>query len=947
MLLSFIFFTGCQSSTDGGNLISVSGSTPLLLDYIHGDSINQRMLAYRPGTKKRVDDVLYYTESEVFYISNLKIRESISEGELEGAYRSFDQWAVNDLTPGERAFLHQTKGEYFLKKANLDSCLKHLNKAYKLEVVNLPKGHFRTYQTIKTIGESYMRLSNRLDSAQYYLNLATELAREYGELKAFTFESFYSMAELSMINRDYLNVHENINRAKAAYDKSEVKRESFLIKCLLLEGKSYRKNSLKAMALNSYKSAVALLEAVPRSDKMWPETYEELATASTVWNDSITFFDHIKVLSSLEKDWGHDVRTNQLSGYYFYKRGDFEKSVMYYEKALETYSHKQNPDLTLVSQAFYSIIVGYQKLGFYERAIEHAFKNISFSTHLRNRELSFDDLRQPELLNQSNGFITYHRLAKLYLDKFRSQRDTIELRRAFEILEIIDDQIIEVLRFPDNDQVLRFLEQSHEIFHTALQVAYYSFQETGEIKYLEAANRYAQGAKGILFSRDLMMNSSELFPQVPESFIDEGRSIQRQLAMLKRYQSERGDVLNKEQQGELDKLTLLQNEHFQRLKTHYPLVFKALKEQVPLSILEIQSALVESEARIQYHLGDEDIIAWYTDEEHVKLFRIPWNQPLQEALTSYIKVLKSPDAATSSEEFEYFVTIGNELYKRLIGPFSEYLDEKQELTIIPDKTLSNLPFGALISKCRNNLRLRDFRDIDFLVKDLSISYSYQSVKQQGSEGIRGDEEISILVYAYGLMKGTSPKGIPDLPSSIEEAKMLSNAFANARPVIKENREATKDNFLEDIGSGATIWHLATHAASSTVNRLDNKIYFRGSGIGKIDSLYAYELAGLKTPPKLVVLTACESGNGYEAEGEGTYSLTRALLQSGVLSVISSHWKQPDKSVPPLMESFYTSYIQTGNPASALRKAKLEFLENCTKNQSHPAFWAGFVSFDSG
>jgi len=92
---------------------------------------------------------------------------------------------------------------------------------------------------------------------------------------------------------------------------------------------------------------------------------------------------------------------------------------------------------------------------------------------------------------------------------------------------------------------------------------------------------------------------------------------------------------------------------------------------------------------------------------------------------------------------------------------------------------------------------------------------------------------------------------------------------------------------------------------------------------------------------LVVLSACNTGVGKLAAGEGFLSLSRALTYSGVRSSVYSLWEVPDEETSEIMVSFYRYLNKGKNKANALAKAKQDFIKN-NPLKSHPYYWAGFV-----
>lgn len=89
-------------------------------------------------------------------------------------------------------------------------------------------------------------------------------------------------------------------------------------------------------------------------------------------------------------------------------------------------------------------------------------------------------------------------------------------------------------------------------------------------------------------------------------------------------------------------------------------------------------------------------------------------------------------------------------------------------------------------------------------------------------------------------------------------------------------------------------------------------------------LTAEIISGMHCPRlELVVLSACESGLGDVAGGEGVYGLQRAFHTAGARNVVASLWKVDDAATLALMRLFYRQLWQRElPPLEALRQAQL-------------------------
>jgi len=131
--------------------------------------------------------------------------------------------------------------------------------------------------------------------------------------------------------------------------------------------------------------------------------------------------------------------------------------------------------------------------------------------------------------------------------------------------------------------------------------------------------------------------------------------------------------------------------------------------------------------------------------------------------------------------------------------------------------------------------------------------------------------------------------------------------------------------------------------------------------GKDDGiLTALEVAALDLSRcELAVLSACETGLGAVAGGEGLLGLQRAFQVAGTKSVVATLWNVGDEPTRALMSRFYENLWRHGQPAhGALREAQLYMLREGLRrgvggirrdendasksDRTPPFYWAAFV-----
>lgn len=111
-------------------------------------------------------------------------------------------------------------------------------------------------------------------------------------------------------------------------------------------------------------------------------------------------------------------------------------------------------------------------------------------------------------------------------------------------------------------------------------------------------------------------------------------------------------------------------------------------------------------------------------------------------------------------------------------------------------------------------------------------------------------------------------------------------------------------------------------------------------------LTAEEIASLDlSRVREVVLSACDSGVGDIAEGEGVLGLQRAFRLAGARALVMSLWPVDDRATREWMAAYYDARLSRGDGVAAAvraaQRARLAALR-AAHRPAPPAAWAGFV-----
>ena len=285
----------------------------------------------------------------------------------------------------------------------------------------------------------------------------------------------------------------------------------------------------------------------------------------------------------------------------------------------------------------------------------------------------------------------------------------------------------------------------------------------------------------------------------------------------------------------------------------------------------------------------------------------------------------------------------SELFQRLLSPAWQELSDKTTLLIVPDGSLWEVPFQALLE---NGNR--------YLIEDHTVAYapslSVLREMERLHTRIRPRQAVTgaqtLLVFADPeLGKTIQPSSPVPLPEARREAEAL-HALYGAAASIHVGADARESTFKSEAGQ-FRILHLATHGLLDDANPMYSNLLLTPEADGKEDGLLeAHEIMQMDLRADLAVLSACETGRGHISAGEGVIGLAWAFFVAGTPSTVVSLWNVESINTADLMLEFHRrlhaatlSGQDTLHTAASLRQAQLQLLHS--SHTAHPFYWAGF------
>jgi CHAT domain-containing protein len=338
-------------------------------------------------------------------------------------------------------------------------------------------------------------------------------------------------------------------------------------------------------------------------------------------------------------------------------------------------------------------------------------------------------------------------------------------------------------------------------------------------------------------------------------------------------------------------------------------------------------------------------------------------------------------------------------------PLVPYLDGVHTVVMAPDADLCFVPWGALpVPNQPHRVLLQDYafavigsaREL-IALKDAAAEPGRNGLLTVGGVDYGHSEQLATLVASpnRSAAVGRNTLVFPPLPGTEPEMQDVIRRFEashHGAPSVRLTGAAAAKPTVQAAMVGRRFLHLATHgyfAPPEMRNALapaDDPSQLRsweGMGRAELTGYYPGLLSGLawagaskpKTDPntglvdvgaglmtaeevstldlkgcELAVLSACETGLGRTAGGEGVLGLQRAFHQAGCRTVVASLWKVNDEATRVLMERFYTNLWEKKLPVlDALRQAQLSLLDDPDFGDGgNPRLWAAWVlSGDTG
>jgi CHAT domain-containing protein len=520
--------------------------------------------------------------------------------------------------------------------------------------------------------------------------------------------------------------------------------------------------------------------------------------------------------------------------------------------------------------------------------------------------------------------------AGVFTKKFSLLKDIKYLESATQCYDLsfeVERKLMMNFSYDQSKQLM--LKVSRDRSEKAINLCFLLFQITKNESWKEKAFQFAEKSKAFILLESIKRNMAANSGLRNDTLFQKVQTLQTRLSYTDKMIFEAGIVKNdsllailKKQKNTQNRDLLLANNELIRSNKSF---INTTEKADSTSISIVQKSLPDNQTAL---------LEFFTGDSSTYIFILTKNSPLlffkatDSLATSINHVLQFyTDKNKINNEPEAYQAAAYQLYQQT-GLSTIDNDKIKKLVIIPDGQLNFVPFDALVTSIKPQQNPRMF---SYLLLQNQISYGYSVatlLKQAGNNATASASGLSLFAPVFA----NKERGKTPLLHSMEEADAIKKENSSGKFYLKE--QAGINQFKKAV-TNAGIIHIASHASADTGSGRQPLIDFYDS------SLYLNEIYSMHMAPRLVVLSACETGIGIIDKSEGAMSLARAFYYAGAKNIITSLWSVDDKSTAALFSQFYAG-IKTDDYSRALYDSKLNYLKNATSSTASPYYWAGFI-----
>lgn len=799
---------------------------------------------------------------------------------------------------------------------------------------------------LNNLGSYYSRVKGDYDKAIELLYQAVETANE-PELLA----TYYNNIGYNLRRKGDFTEGKRLYEKAAALLEEEVSATNSKLAI------NYKNRAYLLGAIGETETAIALYHdalqilAVPENQPLIDariDIHQTLVRQYTKLKQTDSAQYHLNQALALEPmakqfQWDYHYR---ILGDISLQKANYSELLSIRKKELAAYRSRleNNPKHPRVAESYQRLADAHSFLGQFEEALPAYQRALELVSSVDSLDSRFENPPLDKFLYPIDAISIVRAKASTLMNYYEEKKELDYAKSAMESYQLAAKLIARTRReLQSEGSKLILAEQNIPTLEEALRTAQQLYQLTNEPAYQDLFFELLEQNKATLLYESLRAAQAKNTLGIPDSLLEQENQVRADLAF---YQKQLFQANHKTKgtdptllKGWKDLVFSLQQagiELERRLEQEYPAYYQLKYGTQTLNPAQVQAQYLDSSAAlVEYFWGDSSLFVFCISQQGIASHEIPLDQALNQQLDQLTRMLTDREqvirAGQSAATIAAFSTAASQLYLRLLAPVLP--EGITELIVVPDGKLNQLPFDLLLTETS---AVSDFRDCAFLLKQMQVSYAYSATLRWRSD----QSQSSSNKETYAGFAPIYTEGFAELKSNQQEVADIAQLLGGDEYL---QTEATEQAF-KAAASDYDILHLAMHAfVDNEVPAYSSLIFDQTSVVDSSENegiLHAYELYNMQIPAQLAVLSACHTGEGKLARGEGVLSLARAFRYAGCSSIVMSLWQADDKTTRLMMNRFFHHLNEGMDKSLALRQAKLDYLESA--ELVHPYYWGAFV-----
>ncbi len=819
--------------------------------------------------------------------------------EIIGAEASFDSLVI--------ARFYNSYGLLATFMGKVEDAGKYFNIAERYYIGLFGENNINLAKVILNMGvNSFYDLNYQL--SQLYYNRVVDLYLSNDQTGS---ELIKALNNLSAVNKELGNYTASVNLANKALSYNPDIDMKIVIYMQLIKTYEFLENDVKIREV--FTEVLKLVENPDINPRRKIEVFISYADYIKEKMENTEAHKYYKMALDIEGELnGFKTRVYanilaKIGNFYLDSNGDVDMALLYFNRSINIWQNFLEKDNN--------------------GNIENSFHDVRFSAAYRGKSKAL--IKKFDLVGGVNN---------LYNSLENYEWLLTQLERISRSLQKENQEIIRGEIFPIYNEVINLTYKLYNITsNNYFQKKSFEFAEKSKSAILLASIRNTKALQtSDINAATLKMdqNLNEEINAVKQQLFEENQNVEKNKKMINFFDS---------------RLLMLLKKHdslVKQLEENNPKYYSLKYDISVIEINELKNKLSSDEALVEYQIMDSSLYIFVLTEKDLFTIRTSLDSSFYCSL-DYILNLKNANVTTEKrDDFNKFVKHSRRLYNVLINPIYNNI-KGNSLLIIPSGILGYLPF-EILTKPDSKVNELDYRNLNYLIKEFPISYSYSSTLRFSSlfasRSYKTKLDILFMAPEYdNTMIDSTNKSLAKLkklPFALNEVENLHSEFGGK---VYSGADADKSRFMETAPS-YDILHLAMHTLINDSMPMYSKLVFSQSAANEENDVFlnTSEIYKMNLRASMVTLSACNTGRGVLKKGEGIMSLARGFVFAGVPSVVMTLWEVQDETGLEIMQMYY-KYLSDGyKKDKAMQMAKIEVLNSSNMIKSHPNYWSAYI-----